>query len=176
MTFLGQGKWQCLDCGYESKRNHCRDHVEAKHMQEIVRFRYVCEYCSLTLKNNMALKKHKASGKCKVLSHMNQVKLENIDMKIVKEWWIKRLINAIFSSDVIDSLMINLGGGKWQCGKCEYLCSKINVQMHIEAKHVVSDGYICPYCDQLLKNKIALKNHLARKHKNPVSYVQTLWI
>jgi len=29
MTFLGQGKWQCLDCGYESKRNHCRDHVEA---------------------------------------------------------------------------------------------------------------------------------------------------
>ena len=74
MTFLGQGKWRCLECGYESKRNHCRDHVEAKHMEGNVSYRYVCEYCSLTLKNNMALKSHKSSGKCKVLSQMNKPK------------------------------------------------------------------------------------------------------
>ena len=79
-----------------------------------------------------------------------------------------------FPLEVIDSLMMSLGGGRWQCVKCEYHCSRINVQMHIEAKHVVSDGYICPHCNQLLKNKIALKNHLARKHKNPTNYVQTL--
>ena len=63
MTFVGQGKWQCIDCGYESKRNHVRDHVEAKHMENTLR--YFCEYCSQALKNNKALQNHRASGRCK---------------------------------------------------------------------------------------------------------------
>ena len=69
--------------------------------------------------------------------------------------------------------MENLGGGYWQCIECNYQSNnKANVKMHIDAKHVISHGEICPHCHLHLKNKIALKNHLARKHRNPSSFDQ----
>ena len=67
----------------------------------------------------------------------------------------------------IESMMANLGGGSgYQCLECGYH-SKVstNVKSHIDAKHIVSTGYYCPHCPEVLKNKHALKNHLARVHK-----------
>jgi len=67
----------------------------------------------------------------------------------------------------IESMIANLGGGAgYQCLECGYH-SKIstNVKRHIDAKHIVSAGYYCPHCPELLKNKHALNNHLARVHK-----------
>ena len=64
-------------------------------------------------------------------------------------------------------MIANLGGGAgYQCLECGYH-SKIstNVKRHIDAKHIVSAGYYCPHCPELLKNKHALNNHLARVHK-----------
>ena len=56
MVSIGSARWQCIECGYESKRNHVRDHVEAKHLPP--GDAYVCPYCHQHLKNNWALKNH----------------------------------------------------------------------------------------------------------------------
>ena len=62
--------------------------------------------------------------------------------------------------------MARLDGGQHQCLECGYQSSFANdVRRHVEAKHLVSSGYHCPKCPAILKNRIALKNHLARAHK-----------
>ena len=56
MLFVGNSKWQCTECGYESKRNVVRNHVEAKHLPP--EEGYVCQYCNQHLRNKLALKYH----------------------------------------------------------------------------------------------------------------------
>ena len=72
------------------------------------------------------------------------------------------------SVDVIDSLMSDLGNGRAQCLQCGVESRKQDLRRHVEAKHLdtSSYGYSCHLCHALLKNKIALKNHLARSHKS----------
>ena len=61
-------------------------------------------------------------------------------------------------------------GGEHQCSECGYLSKNSgDVKRHVEAKHLMSSGYYCPKCPEILKNKIALKNHLARAHKKSPS-------
>ena len=55
MTCLG-GRWQCLECGYESQRNHVRNHVEAKHLPP--EQGYVCPHCFQNLRTKIALRDH----------------------------------------------------------------------------------------------------------------------
>ena len=67
----------------------------------------------------------------------------------------------------IETMLTNLGGGAgYQCLECGYQ-SKVsnNVKRHIDAKHIVSTGYSCPQCPEVLRNKVALNNHLARACK-----------
>ena len=68
-------------------------------------------------------------------------------------------------------MISRLEGGFLQCSECGYQ-SKMSgdVRRHVEAKHTMSTGYYCPKCPEILKNKIALKNHLARAHKKPQLY------
>ena len=56
MVLIGNARWQCLDCGYEAKRNHVRDHVEAKHLPP--GDGYVCPHCFINLRNRIALRDH----------------------------------------------------------------------------------------------------------------------
>ena len=55
MTFLG-GKWQCLECGYQSQRNHVRNHVESKHLPP--EQGYQCPHCFKKLRTKIALRDH----------------------------------------------------------------------------------------------------------------------
>ena len=55
MTFLG-GKWQCLECGYQSQRNHVRNHVESKHLPP--EQGYQCLHCFKNLRTKIALRDH----------------------------------------------------------------------------------------------------------------------
>ena len=67
----------------------------------------------------------------------------------------------------IEAMMTHLvGGAGYQCLECGYQ-SKVsnNVKRHIDAKHIVSTGYSCPQCSEVLRNKVALNNHLARACK-----------
>ena len=67
--------------------------------------------------------------------------------------------------DVINSQMVkNLD--VWMCNVCQYQSSKkSNVRSHVEAKHVISNGFNCQYCGEFCPNRKALKNHIDRKHK-----------
>ena len=73
-------------------------------------------------------------------------------------------------SESLESLMVRIDGGQWQCLSCGYLSNKkFNVKCHVEAKHMTPSEYVCPHCPSTLANRIALKNHMAKFHKNGCS-------
>ena len=65
----------------------------------------------------------------------------------------------------VDDFLTCVESGVWQCAECGYQSNRTNVRDHIEAKHVGSEGYACSLCPMILKNKIGLRNHLSRCHK-----------
>ena len=76
-----------------------------------------------------------------------------------------------FFSDTVESHMIRLDGGAYQCLDCGYQSNKkFNVKIHIEAKHNITSGYICPRCPSVHKNRIALMNHTAKFHRCHMSH------
>ena len=66
----------------------------------------------------------------------------------------------------IQSLLTNLGGGRWQCLACGYESKSNNVKYHIEAKHVTTESYTCPHCHEVIRNRSAYNNHMSRKHRD----------
>lgn len=49
-----------------------------------------------------------------------------------------------------ESMMTNLGSGKWQCLICGLQSKSTNVRYHIEAKHLQpTQSYSCQYCDDV---------------------------
>ena len=54
----------------------------------------------------------------------------------------------------------------WVCLDCGYRTKiKTNMRMHVESKHVVSEGFQCHICLLLVPNRKALRNHLDRNHE-----------
>ena len=62
-------------------------------------------------------------------------------------------------------MMINLGGGKWQCMVCGYQAKSTNIKYHIEAKHIQSSGYNCIECGEHVKNRNLLNQHMLKHRK-----------
>ena len=150
MSSLGGGKWQCLACGYQSKSTNVRYHIEAKHLTSEG---YSCPYCQVVIRNKGAYNNHLSQ------KHRNARQAGNLFH------WIE-IHDQFHFTAWIESMMTLLDGGQYQCSKCGYLSrNSSNVKRHIDAKHIVSSGYSCPHCPEVLRNKIALNNHLARAHK-----------
>lgn len=64
--------------------------------------------------------------------------------------------------------------GSWTCLACSYSTShKTNMYQHVEAKHVQTEGYNCPYCSRFCPNFKSLKNHKTRCPKNEKNLTQT---
>ena len=150
MARLDGGAWQCLDCGYQSsKKFNVKIHVEAKH---VTTSGYICPRCPTIHKNRIALMNHTAKF------HKNSWKY------VLKQFAVPLLF---FLPETLESFMARLDGGQWQCLSCGYVSNKkFNVQCHVEAKHAICSGYNCPQCNEVLKNRIALKHHMAKFHKN----------
>ena len=55
MTKLGGGRWQCLQCGYQSKSTNVRYHIEAKHVETSG---YTCGECGDFFKARSSLNQH----------------------------------------------------------------------------------------------------------------------
>lgn len=56
--------------------------------------------------------------------------------------------------------------GLWFCLQCDFSSSKRgNVQSHVEAKHVISEGVPCGVCGTICPTRKALSMHFSRKHK-----------
>ena len=56
MTNLGSGRWQCQECGFQSKSTNVRYHIESKHLRSYAG--YSCKYCGDVLKTRNALIEH----------------------------------------------------------------------------------------------------------------------
>jgi len=69
---------------------------------------------------------------------------------------------------LLNSMMVSLGGGRWQCSECGFTSKSTNVRYHIESKHVQnSQGYDCPQCDYHSKTRNGINTHMSSKHKPP---------
>jgi len=63
-------------------------------------------------------------------------------------------------------------GGAWQCLTCGWETKfKTRLYEHVEATHVQTNGYSCPFCDKFCPSKNALKVHKSRNHKTENSNV-----
>lgn len=62
--------------------------------------------------------------------------------------------------------MVKIDSEVWGCALCEFRTKFYSTAVnHIEAKHVVSDGFQCEYCSTLCPTRQALKMHKSRKHR-----------
>ena len=51
-------------------------------------------------------------------------------------------------------------GRTWYCTDCDYSSNHNgHVYEHIESKHVIHDGYVCQYCQKVLKTKASAGRH-----------------
>ena len=67
---------------------------------------------------------------------------------------------------LIHSKMLKDNDGNWICSVCGYLSKKkTNTTMHVESKHVQSQGFYCPDCGVVCPNRKSLRNHQHRHHK-----------
>jgi len=68
--------------------------------------------------------------------------------------------------DVIRSNMVKIDSDTWGCALCEFRTNYYSTAVnHIEAKHVVSDGFQCDHCTTICPTRQALKMHKSRKHR-----------
>ena len=72
----------------------------------------------------------------------------------------------------VGSLLEKQSDGCWACTECGYRSNvKTNVKMHIESKHLVSEGFYCPTCQLLCPNRKSLRNHTTRKHSQNLNHL-----
>nr|ACO15753.1 Broad-complex core protein isoform 6 [Caligus clemensi] len=72
----------------------------------------------------------------------------------------------------IEALIVKKDG-VWTCKRCDVpMSNKNNLVNHIEAKHMVTDGFACSTCNTLYKTRHSLRQHNYIKHnkKEPAYY------
>ena len=69
----------------------------------------------------------------------------------------------------VRSLYCKVGeGGEagFQCSACEHFSrSRQNMENHVEAKHVQTEGWPCHLCDKVCPSRNAYNVHFSRYHK-----------
>ncbi len=58
--------------------------------------------------------------------------------------------------------------GFWRCLECGRTNrKKMNISVHVEAKHIETAGFVCPYdyCSFSTKTRDNLKRHISRIHR-----------
>uniref|UniRef100_A0A0K2UZC2 Putative LOC100167818 [Acyrthosiphon pisum] n=2 Tax=Lepeophtheirus salmonis TaxID=72036 RepID=A0A0K2UZC2_LEPSM len=57
-------------------------------------------------------------------------------------------------------------GKGYQCKKCDYIATrKFTMIQHVEAKHIITKGFVCAVCDKVFKTRNSLFSHENRVHK-----------
>ena len=68
--------------------------------------------------------------------------------------------------DAIKEMMIRLADGQWGCSQCEFSSTRASsVGVHIEAKHLLTTGFICPVCSKHCPTRNSLNIHKFRYHR-----------
>ena len=150
MRSLGGGRWQCLECGFQSKSTNVKYHIESKHLKSTAV--YQCEQCHETMKTRNALNTHMST------KH-----------RLTHGYWTSRPPNWCYSNEFvvgvdteIKSKMVKFGN-MWQCSDCDYSSSKSsNLYRHVESKHVETQFYPCPKCGKHFKGSNSYSVHMYR--------------
>ena len=167
MTRLDSGIFQCLACDYQSKhRQSLQYHIESKHVNSPG---HICQICNKVCPTKNALCLHRSRNH------------KNYDALLWESWVHK--IHKNHTSLLVDldaqvnSLLAKQLDGTWACTECGYKSNvKTNVKMHVESRHLVSEGFSCPTCQLLCPNRKSLRNHMTRKHNNQLSVNFCRWI
>ena len=77
MSSLGGGRWQCLECGYQSKSTNVRYHIESKHVQS---GGHTCAVCGEFLRTRHGLNSHMST------KHRNAVWINIKRLFVVRNW------------------------------------------------------------------------------------------
>ena len=70
------------------------------------------------------------------------------------------------SEEVMSKMMFE--NGFWKCLDCDWLPNKNKARVfdHVEAMHVETSGYTCPWCEKFCPSYASLKMHKSRYHKH----------
>ena len=77
-------------------------------------------------------------------------------------------LNSLGLITAVRSLYCKVGEGAesgFQCSACEHFSrSRQNMENHVEAKHVQTEGWPCHLCDKVCPSRNAYNVHFSRYH------------
>ena len=81
-------------------------------------------------------------------------------------------MNELFHEEIKRCTKIVKGSDKtFGCTKCKYTSNKrYNLKRHIEIMHFVTNGFTCPICNTVYKNRFALQQHVKTHDKEPIYF------
>ena len=135
--------WQCLSCMWTTKyKTRLWEHIEAKH---VTSQGYNCPFCSKFCSSKNAWHQHKSKFHkgCR-----NKMPFPFLDLEAEISEKMEKLEDF------------------WQCRDCLWTTKyKTRLWEHVEAIHVQSNGYNCPFCAKFCPSKKAWINHKSKFHK-----------
>ena len=68
--------------------------------------------------------------------------------------------------DAIKEMLYRLDDGRWGCTQCQFSSNRASsVGVHVESKHLITSGFVCPVCNKHCPTKNALNIHKFRYHR-----------
>jgi len=72
----------------------------------------------------------------------------------------------------IEDKIVKLASNQFQCADCDFVSKrKENLRSHIESKHVVHSGIVCPLCYKVSPTRQAFRMHKLRAHKDSLERI-----
>ena len=68
--------------------------------------------------------------------------------------------------EAIKEMLYRLDDGRWGCTQCQFCSNRASsVEVHVESKHLITSGFVCPVCNKHCPTKNALNIHKFRYHR-----------
>ena len=68
--------------------------------------------------------------------------------------------------DAIKQYMVKIDEGHWGCNSCDFTSNRASsVSVHVEAKHLYTEGFLCNICSKHCPTRNSLNIHKFRYHK-----------
>lgn len=69
--------------------------------------------------------------------------------------------------EAIKSRVYRLADGQWGCAECDFTSNRTSVvSVHVEAKHLQTEGFVCPICQKHCPTRNSLNIQKYRYHRN----------
>ena len=67
--------------------------------------------------------------------------------------------------EMINKRIVRTPDNTFECSDCDYKTKHLHcLKIHIESKHIISDGFQCQLCEKLCPTRNALRAHQKRHH------------